>query len=63
MDTSMKKIFRLEYWEDKGWFVGRLHEVPDIFSHGKSLEELKTNVIDAYQMMLQTAGIEPPCST
>ncbi|MCF8106610.1 MAG: hypothetical protein K9K64_14100 [Desulfohalobiaceae bacterium] len=59
----MKEFFTLEYWEDRGWFIGRLRDVPEIFSHGRSLEELKANVIDAYQMTLQTSGIEPPCST
>jgi len=50
----MKHIFNLEYWEDDGWFVGRLKEVPGIFSQGETLEELKENINDAYQMMRRT---------
>jgi len=46
--------FTLEYWEDEGWFVGRLVEVPGIFSQGETLEELKENIRDAYQMMLES---------
>ena len=46
--------FTLEYWEDEGWFVGRLVEVPGIFSQGETLEELKGNIQDAYQMMLES---------
>jgi len=49
----MKRFFTLEYWQDDGWFVGKLKEIPGIFSQGKTLEELKENIIDAYLMMLQ----------
>ena len=48
----MKRFFTLEYWQDDGWFVGRLKEVPGVFSQGKSLEELKENISDAYRIML-----------
>jgi len=46
--------FTLEYWEDEGWFVGRLVEVPGVFSQGETLEELKENIRDAYRMMLES---------
>ncbi len=49
----MKRFFTLEYWQDDGWFVGKLKEVPGVFSQGKTLQELKENIIDAYRMMLQ----------
>ncbi len=49
----MKRLFTLEYWQDDGWFVGKLKEVPGVFSQGKTLEELKENIIDAYRMMLE----------
>ena len=48
----MKRFLTLEYWEDDGWLVGKLKEIPGVFSQGKTLEELKENVIDAYRMML-----------
>jgi len=48
----MKRFFTLEYWQDDGWFVGRLKEVPGVFSQGKTLKELKENITDAYRMML-----------
>jgi predicted RNase H-like HicB family nuclease len=48
----MKTTLTLEYWLDNAWFVGRLKEVPGVFSQGKSLDELKKNVIDAYRMIL-----------
>ena len=43
--------FNLEYWEDDGWFVGRLLEVPGVFSQGETLEELKDNINDSYKLM------------
>ena len=30
----MLKNFTLEYWIDDGWYVGRLREVPGVFSQG-----------------------------
>jgi len=48
----MKRFFTLEYWKDEGWFVGRLKEVPGVFSQGESLEDLKENIADAYRMMV-----------
>lgn len=49
--------FTLEYWEDDGWLVGHLVEIPGVFSQGETLEELKENIEDAYKLMVET---EPP---
>jgi len=49
----MTRAFTLEYWKDGGWYVGRLHEVPGVFSQGKTLEELEANVRDAYELLLE----------
>lgn len=54
----MKRFFTLEYWLDEGWFVGKLREVPGVFSQGQTLDELKENIADAYRMMLES-GQEP----
>ena len=54
----MKRFFMLEYWTDEGWFVGKLREVPGVFSQGETLEELKENIADAYRMMIKS-GPEP----
>jgi predicted RNase H-like HicB family nuclease len=48
----MKKQFTLEYWIDDDWYVGRLKEVPGVFSQGESLQELEENIRDAYGMMI-----------
>ncbi len=47
----MKHEFTLEYWEDDGWLVGRLKEVPSVFSQGETLQELESNIEDAYQLV------------
>ena len=48
----MRRQFALEYWIDDGWYVGRLKEVPGIFSQGESLQELEENIKDAYLLMM-----------
>ncbi len=47
----MLRHFTLEYWIDDGRYVGRLKEVPGVFSQGETLDELEENIRDAYQMM------------
>jgi predicted RNase H-like HicB family nuclease len=54
----MPKEFTLEYWTDDGWLVGRLKEVPGVFSQGENLEELEENIRDAYHLMMEDQ--EPP---
>jgi len=50
----MKRLFTLEYWQDDNWFVGKIREVPGVFSQGETLNELKENIADAYRMLLET---------
>jgi predicted RNase H-like HicB family nuclease len=47
----MKHEFTLEFWEDDGWFVGKLKEVPGVFSQGETLQELEENIADAYALI------------
>lgn len=54
----MKRFFTFEYWQDDNWFVGKLKEIPGVFSQGKTIEELKENIIDAYRMMLGESDVE-----
>ncbi len=56
-DLAMLRHFTLEYWIDDGWYVGRLKEVPGVFSQGETMDELEENIRDAYQTM--TASIWP----
>ena len=54
----MQRDFTLEYWLDDNWYVGKLKEIPGVFSQGESLEELEDNIRDAYRMMIQEAYTE-----
>ena len=44
----------LEYWEDDGWYVGRIVEVPGVMSQGETIDELKENIQDAYKLMIES---------
>ena len=48
----------LEYWPDETGFVGRLREVPGVFSQGETLDELEENVRDAYELVVADAKEE-----
>ena len=45
------RYFTLEHWIDEGWYVGRLKEVPGVFSQGETVEELEDNIRDAYRLV------------
>lgn len=55
----MLRKFTLEYWIDEGWYVGRLKEVPGVFSQGETLEELQKNIPEAYKLMMEE---DPLCN-
>ena len=46
------RTFTLEYWQDAGWYVGRLRENPSVMTQGETLADLEENIRDAYQMMM-----------
>jgi predicted RNase H-like HicB family nuclease len=48
----------LVYWEDEGWIVGKIKEIPGVFSQGETLDELKENIRDAYQLMMEDDSSE-----
>jgi predicted RNase H-like HicB family nuclease len=49
----LEKTFTLEYWIDDSWYVGRLKEVPGVFSQGENMHELEENIRDAYTPMAE----------
>ena len=49
----MERHFTLEYWIEDDWYVGRIREIPGVFSEGETLEELENNIKDAYSMVLK----------
>ena len=59
----MRGQFTLEFWRGGNWYVGRLLEVPGVFSQGATLEELQENIQDAYGMMVtQERSPAPPAA-
>lgn len=63
METEpMQRQFTMEYWIDDNWYVGRIKEVPGVFSQGASIEELEENIRDAYALMLEQANEAHPGS-
>jgi predicted RNase H-like HicB family nuclease len=58
----MERTFTLDYWMDDGWYVGRIKEVPGVFSQGETLEELEENIADAYKMVLSEESEYTPSS-
>lgn len=54
----MQRSFTLEYWEDEGGFVGRLREVPGVFSQGDTVAQLEENIRDAYEIVLEDQAPE-----
>lgn len=49
----MQRQYTLEYWLDDGWYVGKLKEVPGVFSQGETLDELEENIRDAYALVME----------
>lgn len=58
----MRGQFTLKLWQDGKFCVGRLLEVPGVFSQGKTLAELRENIQDAYDLMV-TQEREPAPSS
>jgi predicted RNase H-like HicB family nuclease len=50
--AAMKSRFTLEYWRDGSFYVGRVLEVPGVFSQGETMDELQENIQDAYDLMV-----------
>jgi predicted RNase H-like HicB family nuclease len=44
--------YTLEYWQDRGCYVGLLLEVPGVFSQGKTLAELQESIQEAYDLIV-----------
>ena len=56
----MERKFTTEYWLDDNWYVGRIKEVPGVFSQGETLSELEQNIVDAYKMVIsEESGYAP----
>ena len=49
----MKLTAVIEKSED-GWYVGQIEEFPAAISQGKTINELKVNLADAFNLLLET---------
>lgn len=49
----MTTRFTLEYWMDDEWYVGRLREIPGVFSQGETLDELEQNIQEVYELLME----------
>lgn len=58
----MRSRFTLEFWRDGTFYVGRLLAVPGVFSQGETLEELRENIQDAYDVMVTQSRPAAPVS-
>ncbi|KJU86237.1 Uncharacterized protein family UPF0150 domain protein [Candidatus Magnetobacterium bavaricum] len=47
----MLRNFTMQYWIDDDWYVGKLMEIPGVFSQGETLQELEANIREVYRLM------------
>ena len=40
----IKKQLTLEYWQENGWFEGRLREIPEVLGQGQTIDELEDHI-------------------
>jgi predicted RNase H-like HicB family nuclease len=55
----MRHAFTMEYWQEDDGYVGRLREVPGVFSQGGTIAELEDNLGDAYDLVVADAASGP----
>ena len=53
------KTLTLDYWRDERWYVGRVREVPGVFSQGETLAELEENIREAYDLIPEGDAAPP----
>ncbi|MDD9802742.1 MAG: type II toxin-antitoxin system HicB family antitoxin [Deltaproteobacteria bacterium] len=52
--SELLLLWTLDYTVDEGgWFIGNLRQIPGVISQGKTLDELKANILDALLLMLE----------
>jgi predicted RNase H-like HicB family nuclease len=48
----MSSKLTMLYWKSDRFWLGKLLEYPQIMTQGETIEELKENIKDAYQLMV-----------
>jgi predicted RNase H-like HicB family nuclease len=59
-ENTVRTQLTLEFWQDGDFYVGRLLEVPGVFSQGETLEELRENIQDAYDLLVTQERLPAP---
>ena len=49
----MKLTFNIQKG-DNGWYIGQIEEIPAVIDQGKSVEELKKNLLEGLEFYLDT---------
>jgi predicted RNase H-like HicB family nuclease len=49
----MKLTFNIQTGEN-GWYIGQIEEIPAVIDQGKSIEELKKNLLEGLEFYLDT---------
>ena len=52
----MHRHFTLDYWFDGMEYLGRLREIPVVYSQGETLSDLEENIRSAYKFMVELEG-------
>jgi len=55
-EMKTKKIKQIDFTaiiekSEDGWYVGQLEELPEVLSQGRTIEELKKNLQDAFELI------------
>jgi predicted RNase H-like HicB family nuclease len=54
VNISAMKFTAIIEKSDDGWFVGQIEEIPAAISQGKTIDELKVNLIDALRLLMDS---------
>jgi predicted RNase H-like HicB family nuclease len=50
-NKKVQRNLTLIYWKGEKYWLGKLLEIPEIMSQGRTLQELVENIKDAYYQM------------
>jgi predicted RNase H-like HicB family nuclease len=53
-ESTMKSLTTIFKEAEEGGYVGWLEAIPEVVSQGETMEETKTNLIDALNLLMET---------
>lgn len=66
-ETMKQRYHTIIKPEPNGWFVGWVEEIPGAISQGRSLQEVRENLRDSLELIVEThrdearIGLDPSC--